>query len=116
MKKSDILEINDSAFKYENFFNIYETQDHYRFFNLLKNISIFSADNSEVEEEYITDGVDTWYSISHKIYGTVNLWWLVCLYNKTINPFKPLKTKTTLKILKPPYVSLVLSEIKKQLN
>jgi hypothetical protein len=115
MKKKDILEISDSSFKFENFFNVYETDKGYRFFNLLKNISIFPSNNSEVEEEYIADGTDTWYSISHKIYGTLNLWWLVCLYNGTINPFKPLKSKTVLKVLKGEYVGLVLSEIKKQI-
>jgi hypothetical protein len=115
MKKKDILEISDSSFKFENFFNVYETDKGYRFFNLLKNISIFPSNNSEVEEEYIADGTDTWYSISHKIYGTLNLWWLVCLYNGTINPFTPLKSKTVLKVLKGEYVGLVLSEIKKQI-
>lgn len=116
MKKSDFLEINDSTFKYENFFNVYETENNYRFFNLLKNISIFPAEDSEVEEEYIADGTDTWYSISYKMYGTVNLWWLVCLYNQNINPFKPLKSKTKLKVLKSKYVGMVLSEIKKQVK
>lgn len=116
MKKSDILELNDSVFKYENFFNIYENEKNLRFFNLLKNISIFGSKDSQIEEEYITTGADTWYSISHKMYGTVNLWWLVCLYNETINPIKPINKEKTLKVIKPQYVSIVLSEIKKQLN
>jgi hypothetical protein len=115
MKKTDLSEISNSSFKFENFFNIYESSSGYRFFNLLKNISIFPSENSEIEDEYIADGVDTWYSISFKLYGTINLWWLVCLYNGTINPFNPIKSKTVLKVLKGEYVGIVLNEIKKQL-
>lgn len=116
MKKIDIPEINTSTFKFENYFNIYETDNGLRFFNLLKNISIFPSENSEVEQEYVADGVDTWYSISYKLYGTLNLWWLICLYNEITNPFKPIKSKDVLKVLKPQYVGLVLSEIQKQLK
>ena len=115
MKKTDLPEIANSNFKFENFFNIYETNNGNRFFNLLKNISIFPSNNSEVEEEYIVDGVDTWYSVSYKLYGTLNLWWMVCLYNNTINPFTPIKSKTVLKVLKGEYVGLVLTELRKQL-
>jgi hypothetical protein len=115
MKKTDLTEISNSSFKFENFFNIYETDSGYRFFNLLKNISVIPSNNSEIEEEYITDGTDTWYSVSYKLYGTLNLWWLICLYNNTINPFEPIKSKTILKVLKSEYVGLVLTEIKKQI-
>lgn len=116
MKKTDISEINKSAFSYENFFNIYETDQGFRFYNLLKNISIFASNNSEVEDEYIADYTDTWYSISHRVYGTLNLWWLVCLYNNINNPFERVKAKSVLKILKPELVGIVISEITKQLN
>jgi hypothetical protein len=116
MKKSDIPEISDSNFKFENYFNIYETKNGLRFFNLLKNISIFPSENSELEEEYVAYGTDTWYSISYNVYGTLNLWWLVCLYNEIYNPFQSIKSKSVLKILKPEYVGLVLSEIQKQVR
>jgi len=114
MKKKDIPEINTSLFKFENYFNVYENESGIRFFNLLKNISIFPAENSEAEEEYTTTYTDTWYSIAYKYYNNLNLWWIICLYNKEINPFKQLKSNTSIKLLKPQYVSLVLSELQKQ--
>lgn len=115
MKKKDIPEINTSLFKFENYFNVYENESGIRFFNLLKNISIFPAENSEAEDEYITAYTDTWYSIAYKYYNNLNLWWIICLYNKEINPFKQLKFNTSIKLLKPQYVNLVISELQKQL-
>ena len=114
MKKKDIPEITSSLFKFENYFNVYENENGIRFFNLLKNISIFPATDSEAEEEYTITSTDTWYSIAYKYYNNMNLWWVVCLYNKNINPFKSLKSNTTIKVLKPQYVGLVLSELQKQ--
>jgi hypothetical protein len=116
MKKGDILELNRSSFSYENFFNVYETDQGFRFFNILKNISVFSSNNSEIEEEYTADYTDTWYSISYKVYGTLNLWWLVCLYNNVTNPFEKIKARTLIKVLKPDLVGIVISEINKQLS
>jgi hypothetical protein len=116
MRKTDIPEINSSSFSYENFFNIYENDQGFRFFNLLKNISIFPSNNSELEGEYISDYTDTWYSISHRIYGNMNLWWLICLYNSVLDPFEKIKSKTLIKYLRPNYVGVVLAEISKQIN
>lgn len=116
MKKIDVPEISNSIYKYENYFNIYETDQGLRFFNILHNVSVFPANNSEVEEEYLTKSQDTWYSISYDFYGNLNLWWLVCLYNQIINPIAPISKDKTLKILKPEYVGLVLSELQKQIK
>jgi hypothetical protein len=116
MKKIDISELSNSIYKYENYFNVYETEDGLRFFNILRNLSVFPANNSEVEEEYLTKSQDTWYSISYDFYGTLNLWWMICLYNQIINPTVPISRDKTLKILKPEYVGLVLSELQKQIS
>ena len=114
MKKVDIQEFSNTIFNYENYFNIYESDDGLRFFNILKNLSIFPANNSDIEEEYIITAQDTYYSISYHYYNTLNLWWLICLYNQVSNPLLPLKPENKLKLLKSEYVGLVLSELMKQ--
>lgn len=115
MKIQDIPEIFSSSFRFENYFNIYENDNGTRFFNLLKNISIFPATNSEIEEEYTVTSTDTWYSIAHRYYNNMNLWWILCLYNKETNPFKKFDSNNVIKVLKPNYVGLVLSELRKDL-
>ena len=66
-----------SMYRYENFFNIYDDEEtSVRYYNLLRNINIFPAENSQLEGEYSIDYNDTWVSISYNIYATMELWWL----------------------------------------
>ena len=116
MKRTDIPEINNSSFSYENFFNIYETDQGYRFYNLLKNISIFASNNSEIEQEYISDYTDTWYSISYRVYGTLNLWWLICLVNNIQDATKNPALGTQIKAIKPQFVGAIVNQINIQLR
>ncbi len=42
---------------------------------------------------------DTYTKISYQMYGTIDLWWLVCKMNGITNPFAPLQVGTVLKLL-----------------
>jgi len=57
---------------------------------------------------------DTWFLISYKIYGTINLWWLICKMNDIQEPIKEIETGTRIKILKENYLEIILESIKKQ--
>jgi hypothetical protein len=46
----------------------------------------------------------------------MDLWWLICTYNQIQNPVTRPEPGTKLKILKSEYVSVVLSELNKQIN
>jgi hypothetical protein len=117
MKQSEFTDLPTiSLYRYENFFNIYTDSNGFRFYNLLKSINLFPANNSEVEEVYNTTYNDTWHLISFKNYNTMDLWWLVCAYNQIINPVKMPEPGTQIKILKSSYVSAIISEINKQLS
>ncbi len=106
-----------SIYRYENFFNIYnDSKSDVKFYNLLKNINIFPAENSVAEIEHIFKIGDSWGKLSYDFYNTFDLWWLICEYNQIKNPLKLPELGTTIKILKPEYVSLVLSEILRQSN
>ncbi len=106
-----------SVFRYENFFNIYnDPESDARFYNLLKNINIFPSSSSEVENDYNIQYNDTWVLISYKMYGTMDLWWLICLYNKIDNPIQMPEAGNKIKILKSEYVYPILSELKRQAN
>jgi hypothetical protein len=106
-----------SVYRYENFFNIYnDTESDMRFYNLLRNINIFPSENSQIEGEYVVDYNDTWVSISYKIYGTMELWWILCSYNQIINPIKMPDAGTKIKYLKSEYIYIILNEIKSQIK
>jgi hypothetical protein len=106
-----------SMYRYENFFNIYDDEEtSVRYYNLLRNINIFPAENSQLEGEYSIDYNDTWVSISYNIYATMELWWLLCSYNQIINPIKMPEPGTKIKYLKADYVYIILNEIKRQIK
>jgi nucleoid-associated protein YgaU len=115
MKRNDINELDRlNVFSYENYFNVYSDSNGQYFYNLLKNINIFPSSDSEAEISYTTTESDNWYNMSFKFYGNMNLWWVIFLYNQLENPVIMPEPGTTLKILKPDYVSLVLQELDKQ--
>jgi hypothetical protein len=117
MKQSEFTDLPDlSIYRYENFFNIYEDSDKTKFYNLLRSINVFPAENSFVEDEYYVQPNDTWINISYKYYNTIHLWWLVCEYNRITNPLDMPKLGTKLKLLKSEYVWTIISELNKQVN
>ncbi len=105
-----------SSYRYENFFNIYTDGNDFKFYNLLRSINLFPANNSEVEDVYNTTFNDTWHLISYKYYNTMDLWWLVCAYNEIQNPVKMPEPGTQIKLLKSNYVSNIISELNKQIK
>jgi hypothetical protein len=117
MKQSEFTDLPKlSFFRYENFFNIYKSDDGTKFYNLLMSINVLPAEDSSVEDEYYTKANDTWLLISYKYYGTMFLWWLVCLYNKINNPIKLPESGTKIKLLKKEFIAVVLESLNKQIN
>lgn len=106
-----------SLYRFENFFKVYQDEEKGNlFYNILKNVSVFPANDDSIEDEYIVKPDDTWVYISYKQYNTIDLWWLVCEYNGIKNPTQFPKIGTKLKLLKSGYVYSVISEINRQLN
>jgi hypothetical protein len=111
---SDLPKI--SLYRYENFFNIYSDDNGFKFYNILRSINLFPSNNSDAEDVYHITPNDTWHLISYKYYNTMDLWWLVCVYNQISNPVKMLEVGTKIKLLKSNYVSTVISELNKQIT
>jgi len=106
-----------SMYKFENFFKVYEDIGRgLYYYNILKNVSIFPANDPSVETEYFTKYEDTWPLISYKNYNTMDLWWLVCEYNQITNPVKHPEVGTKLKILNSSFVGPIILELNKQFN
>ena len=106
-----------SLYQFENFFKVYQDSDTgSSFYNILKNVSVFPANDPAVEDEYIVKPHDTWVYISYKQYNTMDLFWLVCEYNGIKNPTIFPEIGTKLKLLKSGYVYSVISELNRQFN
>ena len=98
--------------RYENIFKVAKT-DKFFFYNIIKKISIPEDMQSEVYYELRINSNKPWTTLSSEIYGTQDLWWLICLANKIYNPINNPTLGEVYKIIKPDYVSPILVEIKK---
>ena len=103
-----------NEYSYENIFNVYKDGNHYAY-NILKTIK-FPRDIDESTFTYVrVDGKVSWTHLSHLEYGTIRLWWLMCVVNGILNPVKLPKPGTVLKVIKPTHVQGVVETIKSQL-
>jgi hypothetical protein len=97
---------------YENIFNVNLIgggSDLY-FYNILNKV-VFPDD---ISDEYITTTVlntdKPWTILSHEIYGTIQLWWVIVLLNKPDYIFKA-QAGTKYKFIKPKFIKAVLQQI-----
>jgi nucleoid-associated protein YgaU len=118
MKQNEFLDLPKlSYYRFENFFNIYKDSDNdFNYYNLLRSINIFPAEDTDVEESYVIKYSDTWLSISYNIYNTIELWWIICAYNQIQNPTTMPEPGTVIKILKASYISAIINELNKQIS
>lgn len=101
--------------RYENIFRVYQ-QDTFFYYNIFKTVSFEGIFDSDIFVDVVVTHFKPWPLISHDIYQTTYLWWLLLLTNKIQNPLRPLPTGSTIKAIRPEYVRSVINEIKKQIQ
>jgi len=112
-KVKDLFPLSET--KYENIFNLAKS-DKYYFYNIIKKIAIPDELGTEVfAEKYITSEMP-WTTFAHTIYGTQDLWWLICCVNKIQNLTTNPTVGKSYKLIKPELVSGILAEINKQIK
>ena len=109
----DLVDLED--IRYENIFKIY-TKDKKYFYNILRKISI-STDAHDLAYDTVKIQTDiTWILLSYRVYKSIHLWWLIAIANNVFNPMEHIPGGTTLRIIKPTYVRLMLEEINDELS
>jgi hypothetical protein len=98
---------------YENIFNVNlvdSDKPHY-FYNLLNKVSFPEELSGDVYDEISLNHDMPWTTLSYRIYGTIDLWWLIVLINKPDYIFMA-KGGIDYRFIKPKYVESILSKIK----
>jgi hypothetical protein len=111
--------IEIETISYENFFKIHIYNDEFTFFNILKKINILTNSDDIDPTFFKSYNVDVdipWVVMSYKIYGTVNLWWLLCLINGVQDATKNPELGTTIRALKTQYINTIVNQINIQLR
>jgi LysM repeat protein len=98
--------------RYENIFNVYSDDNNLYYYNLLQSVVLPTNLPESFFTQYVTVPGDTLPFIAYKNYGTINLWWVICVANNITNPIDPLDSGIVLKM---PNTSVV-REILKQIN
>jgi hypothetical protein len=104
-------------YRYENFFRIYVTENKQYFYNL-QSFSVYFLEELDPSTYYditITKALP-WTAISYNEYRTMDLWWLIMVINQIYNPLKFPKAGTTLKILLPQYIKIVMNKLKDEIK
>tara|TARA_Y100000310_G_C20676403_1_gene813329 strand:+ start:189 stop:557 length:369 start_codon:yes stop_codon:yes gene_type:complete len=110
-KRNEISEMsNVSDISYESIFNVYKDDDFYGY-NILKTVQIPQDIDHDFIEYIRIDGKMAWVTISNNVYGTIQLWWLICVTNKILNPVLNPSPGTIIKVIKPEYVADVITSI-----
>ena len=106
----DILPLLNNT-NYENIFNIYQDSDSRYYYNLLQTVVVPSNIPDAYFSKYITVPSDTWPYISYKVFGRIDLWWIILLCNSITNPTIGIDTGVTLKIPKTQVVDAIIAQI-----
>ena len=103
---------NLDSSSYENVFNMYKDEGEFFAYNILKTVHFPEDMDTDFFYYYRTTGSDPWTKLSFDHYGTIKLWWLICLANKIMNPVILPDAGTVIRVLKPIYISEVIDQIK----
>ena len=111
IKDTDISSLDLSL--YEDIFNVNILDNidnkHY-FYNTLNNVSLpEDLDDSVFNETELSYDIP-WTTLSHKVYGTMSLWWLIFLVNRPDYIFLA-KSGIPIKFIKAEYVVNILSQM-----
>lgn len=106
---SDVHSLHD--FSYERIFNVYKDGDHYGY-NILKAVRIPEDLDPTVFTYVNIVGSMAWTALSFQEYGSIRLWWLICVTNGILNPVLLPEPGTIIKVIKPEYVRDIIEQIK----
>ena len=105
--------------RYEQIFNQYnvtkDTNNSYLFFNILNKITVPTTINEDLIGTITLTRKLPWTTFAYKIYGDINLWWLIYILNTPDNIFNA-EAGIEYKYFLPQYLDLVLNNITQQIN
>jgi hypothetical protein len=105
--------------RYENIFKVFkllkDTDNSYYFYNINNKVMI-PDDLDDSIFNVITPAVNTaWTTLSFRLYGTIDLWWLIFIINKPKDIFLA-ESGVSYRCIKPEFINDVLTNIEQQIN
>jgi len=118
MYRNEIDELeNLSEYKYENIFKVFQTETNkYYYYNITRTVRVATEDlDKTFYYKHKVNRSISYTALSYSIYGTIDLWWLICIINSIDDPVSFITPGTEIKLIKPKQVRNIIDTIKKQL-
>ena len=90
---------------------MYKTDDGFYAYNILKTVIIPAEMGPQMYELVLVNRKMSWAYLSYLEYGTMKLWWLICLANNIKNPVRFPEEGIRVKIIKKDLIPLILKQI-----
>lgn len=97
--------------RYENIFNVYQTEDKKYYYNLLQSVSLPPNLPQNLFKVYTIKYSDSWPLISYREYGNTSLWWIILIANQIQDPTKFPKVGENILIPNANLANLIVSKI-----
>jgi len=105
--------------RYENIFKVFkllkDADNSYYFYNINNKVMI-PEDLDDNIFNVITPNVNTaWTTLSFRLYGTIDLWWLIFIINRPKDIFLA-ESGVSYRYINPGFINDVLTNIEQQIN
>ena len=105
------------TFRYENIFKVYNTgEKDFYYYNILKTITLPDEIDGSFLDTLTMNRETPLTTLSFQIYGTMHLWWLICIVNGIKNPVNQLPIGKEIKYVKKTFIKEVINNIMSQLQ
>lgn len=115
--QNDISELPDlNKYVMENLFPVHTDNNGKYYYNIIR--TVVAPENISTDSFYMfrVPAPMPLTNLSHRVYGRIELWWLICVINNIDNPVELLPAGTQLKIIYPNQVMDVLDKIKESIK
>lgn len=99
--------------RYENIFRVYKTQTNnkdFYYYNITNKIALPTQIDSSLLDAVQVDKKTAWTTLSYILYGTIYLWYVLYILNKTKNIFF-VSAGETITYIKPEFINTVINTI-----
>lgn len=104
-------------FRYENIFKVYTTGEKgFYYYNINKTIQLPENIDSSLLNYVVLNNNTPLTTLSFQLYGTMHLWWLICILNNIKNPVDELPIGKQIRYVKKPFLKEVINSITSQLQ
>lgn len=115
--RNNIPELSNlDSYDFESIFKMcFDVNKQAYFYNIIKTVNIPNSIDNDLYTTIDMPAKMPLPVLSHRIYGTVKLWWLICTVNNIHDPVKLIPAGVVLKTIRPRHVPFIIDQIKQNL-